>query len=254
VRLTAPFADKQVGGVAGERRHRDHDARGWAARQMGWAGRRFNELLSSGGSVTTAGLLYAVRREHFRQLPRNVVDDFYIPAQVLLDRRRLIFDADAATYPLGMPRTVRDPFRRMLRMNVQYLHSYVHLRRLFDPRMDGFYAVQLLSHKVLRRFLLIPLACLLVSGLALWRRGSVYRAATVLQIGFHAAAMVGLALSETRIREPRLLRRIWAFDRNLVAAVAALPAMLVIDRSDQWETHRVEPPDADGPRGTVDRP
>jgi cellulose synthase/poly-beta-1,6-N-acetylglucosamine synthase-like glycosyltransferase len=239
IHLVAPFEDDNVGGVAGERRRRNAAA-GTPGRRLGLVSRWFNGMLSSGGSVTIAGLLYGIRREHFRAVPGNVVDDFFIPAGVLLHRQRLIFEPRAATYPLGSPRHVRAPFRRMLRMNVQYLHSYVRLAGLFNPRRTGFYSIQLLSHKALRRFSLIPAMSMLLTGATLWRHGVIYRAVAIGGIGFHTTAALGWILATAGCRLPPMVRRIVASDRDLAAAVVALPAVWLLNRADRWETQRAQ--------------
>ncbi len=240
--LVAAFEDPDVGGIAGERRHRGHASRSPLARMLGHASQTFQKLLSQGGSVTIAGLLYAIRREHFRPVPANVVDDFFIPAQVILDKRRLVFDHRATTYPLGPPQRVRAPFLRTLRMNVQYLRSYVHLAGLFNPFGSGFYSIQILSHKVLRRFLIIPLTALLMSGLVLWRTASVYRIVTLMQLALHGMALAGLSVQSLGIKRVPLLRRVMTFDRELVAAGVALGAVFFDSASDRWDSHRVEDP------------
>jgi glycosyltransferase involved in cell wall biosynthesis len=237
-RLAEALGDPAVGGVAGERRHRDHASRG-VARLFTGASRQFQVLLSRGGSITIAGLLYAVRREHFRPVPSSVVDDFFIPSQVILDAQRLVFEPRAATYPLGPPRRVRAPFARSMRMSVQYLHSYVQLAPLFDPRRSGFYALQLASHKVLRRFLVFPLVALMAASLQLWTAGRVYRAVTLLHAGFHLAAISALLMRTLGLPTGPALRGVLRFERELLAAGAALPAALATGPADRWESHRV---------------
>ncbi len=233
--LLAPFGDPQVGAVASERRHRS-EGKGPASVQRR-LGRKFQRLLSDGGSVTTAGLLYAIRREHFRPVPPNVVDDLFIPVQAVIDHRRLVFEPRAATYPLGPALRVRDPFARSVRMNVQLLRTYPTLARLLNPLEYGFYSVQLVCQKVLRRFLLIPLAGLLVSGLLLWPRRRVYRVVTTLQLGLHATAMIGLLLHSIGHSTPPILRRVMQFDRDLLAGGVALGAVLTVSNADRWESH-----------------
>jgi hypothetical protein len=57
-----------------------------------------------------------------------------------------------------------------VRVMTRGLNGVIIRRELLDPRRHGFYALQLLSHKVLRRLMAIPLIVLAASATALWRR------------------------------------------------------------------------------------
>jgi len=127
-------------------------------------------------------------------------------------------------------------------MNVQYLRSYVHLAGILNPFRSGFFSIQILSHKILRRFLVIPFTALLMAGLVLWRTAFVYRIVTLLQLTLHGMALGGLVLQSLGIRRAPLLRRVMTFDRELVAAGVALGAVFLESASDRWESHRVEEP------------
>jgi cellulose synthase/poly-beta-1,6-N-acetylglucosamine synthase-like glycosyltransferase len=224
--LVAPFADPRVGAVAAEKRDRDHGATG--AGRASWRARRtVRRMLSRGGSVSGAqGHLHALRRELYRPLPPDVVDDFAIPAQALLAGRRLAYAPGAVVSPLpgafatGAPRRVQ--FRRRVRLTALWLRAVWGVRELLNPLRHGFFAFQLLSHKLLRRLLFVPLIALVTASAALRRRDRFYRAATVAQLAFHGVALLAAFLPRRRGRAWRAARAPYRFDVPHVAAAVAV--------------------------------
>jgi cellulose synthase/poly-beta-1,6-N-acetylglucosamine synthase-like glycosyltransferase len=224
--LIAPFADPRVGAVAAEKRDREHGDTGTA--RVSWRARRtVRQMLSRGGSVSGAqGHLYALRRELYRPLPPDVVDDFAIPAQALLAGRRLAYAPGAVVSPLpgafatDAPRTVQ--FRRRVRLTALWLRALWAVRELLNPLRHGFFAFQLLSHKLLRRLLFFPLVALVPASAALRHRDRFYRAAMVGQLAFHGVALLAAALPRRRGRAWRVLRAPYRFDVPHAAAAVAV--------------------------------
>jgi cellulose synthase/poly-beta-1,6-N-acetylglucosamine synthase-like glycosyltransferase len=227
--LVAPFADPRVGAVAAEKRDRDHG--GTSAARASWRARRtVRRMLSRGGSVSGAqGHLYALRRELYRPLPPDVVDDFAIPAQALLAGRRLVYAPGAVVSPLpgafatDAPRTVQ--FRRRVRLTALWLRAVWAVRELLNPLRHGFFAFQLLSHKLLRRLLFVPLLALVPASAALRHRDRFYGAAMVAQLAFHGVALLAAALPRRRGRAWRVLRAPYRFDVPHAAAAVAVAGL-----------------------------
>lgn len=241
--LVAPFADADVGGVAGERRHADHLAS--RRKRALWAGKRtFRRQLSRAGSVTAAeGQLHAIRRELFRPLPPDVNDDFFISAQAVAAHRRLVYEPRAASYPVAGGTAVRAPFGRKVRQTERWLRAVLRMRRLMNPFEHGFFAIQLVSHKVLRRLAFAPLLVLAVTAPALWGRARVYRVATLAQVALHGAAALGFVLRRRGIRRAKLLRPPLAFDMANAAALVAVVRTLRRQGAGEalWAPQRVSP-------------
>jgi cellulose synthase/poly-beta-1,6-N-acetylglucosamine synthase-like glycosyltransferase len=224
--LVAPFADPRVGAVAAEKRDRDHGGTG-AARASWRARRTVRRMLSRLGSVSGAqGHLYALRRELYRPLPPDVVDDFAIPARALVAGQRLVYAPGAVVSPLpgafaaDAPRTVQ--FRRRVRLTALWLRAVWGVRELLNPLRHGFFAFQLLSHKLLRRLLFVPLIALVPASAMLRHRGRFYGAAMVAQFAFHGVALVVAALPRRRGRAWRVLRAPYRFDVPHAAAAVAV--------------------------------
>jgi glycosyltransferase involved in cell wall biosynthesis len=241
VRIAAPFADPDVGGVAGERRHGHESEPGRSAADQGK--RLLRRLMSRAGSVTSAeGQIYAIRRELFQPVPENVLDDFWISTRVVAAHRRLVYEPEAASYPMEGATVVRQPFERMVRMTGPLFRAVWLRRDLLNPAEYGFYSLQLISHKLMRRLLFVPLIGLAMTAPRLNSSGRVYRAAGLAQGLLHGAALAGLLLRGTRLGRLPPLKAALAFDRKNVAATVALIQQLrgMRPRDDLWEPQRAE--------------
>jgi glycosyltransferase involved in cell wall biosynthesis len=240
--LAAPFADPDVGGVAGERRHGPESKPGRNAADQGK--RLLRRLMSRAGNVTSAeGQIYAIRRDLFQAVPENVLDDFWISTRVVAAHRRLVYDPEAASYPLEGATVVRRPFERMVRMTGPFFRAVWLRRDLLNPAEYGFYSLQLVSHKLMRRLLFVPLIGVAMTAPGLRASSRVYRAAGLAQGLLHGAALAGLLLRGTRLGRLPPLKAALAFDRKNVAATVALVQQLrgMRPRDDLWEPQRVEP-------------
>ena len=233
-------ADPAVGGVAGERRH---DSGAKPRRRTSAAGKRLlRVLMSRAGSVTSAeGQIYAVRRELFEPVPENVPDDFWVSTRVVARHRRLVYEPRAASYPFTGATVVRRPFERKVRMVGPLFRAFWVGRDLLDPAEYGFYSVQLVSHKLLRRTVFMPLVGLALTTPALLGRGRVYRAAGLAQALLHGSAAAGFLLRGTPFGSLRVAKDALRFEQSCAAAAVALveQAWGRRPRDDMWEA----PPD-----------
>jgi cellulose synthase/poly-beta-1,6-N-acetylglucosamine synthase-like glycosyltransferase len=245
--LLRPFADPDVGGVAGDQRYLRPGRRadGADGERAYWdLDRQLKRWQSAAGSVTSAtGAIHAVRAELFRAVPPGVTDDFWISTNVVAQGRRLVFAEDAAAWEPATPSSGHE-FRRKVRVMTRGLRGVLLMRELLDPFRHGFYSVQLFSHKVLRRLAVLPLAAILLATPWLWSSGPFYRAAALAQAAFYAAAALGALLPEGALRAvwlrtPAKLLALPVFF-CMVNAAAGLAALNVLrgHRIDAWEPQR----------------
>jgi glycosyltransferase involved in cell wall biosynthesis len=234
--LVAPFADPSVGGVGGDYRYA---GRGGQGERTYWSfDRALKGWQSRAGSMTSAtGQLFAIRRELFRHIPNGVTDDFFASVQVPAARRRLVFAPGAvATGPIA--KSARAEFRRKVRVIVAGLRGVWLAREALNPRTHGWFAVQLFSHKVLRRLGVLPLLVLSLVAPLLWRRGLPYQAATAGLWGVHGLGLLGFLLRHTPLGRSKLLSLPFFFELVNGAALAALVGLARGDRHDTWVPER----------------
>jgi cellulose synthase/poly-beta-1,6-N-acetylglucosamine synthase-like glycosyltransferase len=220
--LIAPFADQNIGGVSG-----DYQLVGKGIRQEGekayWNYDRWlKRLQTKGGSVSAAsGALYAMRRELFSPVPISVTDDFYNAMKVVSAHKRLIFESRAVTFGPPAP-TAKTEYKRKIRIITRGLHGVWLHKRLLNPIEYGFFAIQLFSHKVLRRLMVIPIFFLMVSSLFLTDLGWFYQITALGQIVFHLIAVLGFFLQKNSIGQSRVINLPFHFDLVYFASAVAI--------------------------------
>jgi poly-beta-1,6-N-acetyl-D-glucosamine synthase len=190
--LMKDFADPQVGCVSGELMLGDPDA-GEKNRGMGLYWRiekTIRELESASGSVVGAtGAFYGVRRDLLQAVPlETLLDDVYIPMQVVRTGKRVVFEPKARAWDLPDQGREREFARkvRTLSGNYQLLQLQPWLMSRENPIRFEF-----VSHKLLR--LMVPFALVAALVACAFLPEALYRVALVLQLAFYALSLAGMA-------------------------------------------------------------
>lgn len=242
--LARPFADPEVGGVAGDQQYLPQRSAGITSdgEQGYWSfDRKLKQSQSRAGNVISAtGAIYAIRRALFRPIPPGVTDDFVASTSVIAQGYRLVLAPDAIAYESAADSSGVE-FGRKVRVITQGLRSVQVMRELFNPFRYGFYALQLFSHKVLRRLMVFPLLLVALVSPLLWGRGAFYQAATVAQAAFYGCALLGLLLGGTRLGRLKILTIPFFFCMVNAAALLATLNVLRGRRIERWETQRQDP-------------
>jgi cellulose synthase/poly-beta-1,6-N-acetylglucosamine synthase-like glycosyltransferase len=171
---------------------------------------RFGTLLGANGAI------YAIRRTRYQPLPPGtIVDDFLIPLLMRLDSGgAVMFRPSAKAWELT-PETVRDEFRRRVRIGSGDAHALIHTWRLLYPTR-GMLALSYWSHKIFRWMGPGLLLAVLLSNLflldGLWGQG------------LFAVQLLGyaLALGAPWLRDVPLLGRVTATLSYFIVLNAAL--------------------------------
>jgi poly-beta-1,6-N-acetyl-D-glucosamine synthase len=195
------FADASVGAVSGELMLGDYNA-GEAVRGMGlyWKiEKTIRELESASGSVAGAtGALYAMRRKFVVPLPpQTILDDVYLPMEVVRNGARVIFEPRSRAWDavsLGADRE----FRRKVRT----LSGNYQLLQLAPWILGGSNPIrfEFVSHKLLR--LLVPFALMAMLISSAFLSHPIYRMALVLQLLLYGLAVVGMLQIKPGIVSP----------------------------------------------------
>jgi poly-beta-1,6-N-acetyl-D-glucosamine synthase len=186
------FVDPHVGCVSGELMLGDPTA-GEKNRGMGlyWrVEKTIRELESASGSVVGAtGAFYGVRRNLLQPIPpETLLDDVYIPMQVVRAGKRVVFEPRARAWDLPDQGTEREFGRKVRTLSGNY-----QLLQLQPWLLSGENPIrfQFVSHKLLR--LVVPFALVAALGACVFLPQALYRAALVLQLAFYGLSLVGLA-------------------------------------------------------------
>jgi len=243
--LVRPFADPEVGGVAGnqvylsEKRMADDTAQTGDGERTYWGFDRFLKRIQSeaGNTISATGAIYAIRRSLFPGVPEGVTDDFATSTAVIAQGYRLVFAPDAKAFePVAKSSGVE--FGRKVRVMTRGLRAVLVRRELLNPFRFGFYALQLFSHKVLRRLMFAPLALLLVSNPFLLGEGLFYQLTMLAQIGFYGAALAGALFRDTPLGRNKLVTIPYYVCLVYLAAAVATFNVLRGHQINRWEPQR----------------
>jgi cellulose synthase/poly-beta-1,6-N-acetylglucosamine synthase-like glycosyltransferase len=249
--LVRPFADPEVGGVAGNQRYMaagasegsgEGEVRYW---QLDRAMKRAEG--DAGNVISATGAIYAIRRSLFIDVPDGVTDDFITSTRVIAQGKRLVFAPGAvALEPVASTSGLE--FGRKVRIMTRGLRGVLLMRGLLNPFRYGFYSLQLFWHKVLRRLMVFPLIAMLVLNAFLLDEGAFYRWTMAAQVAFYGGALGYLALRRFSWRWLKPLEIVFFFCLVNAAALAALWNILRGHRIDRWDPKRAALADP-GPAG-----
>lgn len=246
--LMRPLADPEVGGVAGNQCYlpADKQSLGGAGEQVYW---NFDQLLKeyasrAGSAIAATGSMYAIRRALYEPIPTGVTDDFVISTTVIKKGYRLVYEPDARTYE-PVSGSISVEFGRKVRVITQGLQAVLYQRELLNPFRYGFYALQLFSHKLLRRLMAAPLILLLVTNLVLSTRSPFYEAVALAQLAFYGLALIGVAIERIGPAYPKPLKPLFKllslpyfFCAVYVTSLVAVVNVLRGNRIELWEPQR----------------
>ena len=164
---------------------------------------RFGTVLGANGAI------YAIKRAWFRALPAGtIVDDFLIPMLMRLERGGAVIFRPAAKAWEMVPETVRDEFRRRVRIGAGDAHALRHTWRLLLPN-QGMLAVSYWSHKIVRWMGPVLLLTAFVANL--WLADRPWgRVLLIAQVAVYALGLAALWLRSVPVIG-RLATGVWYF-------------------------------------------
>ena len=241
--LVRSFADVTVGGVAGmqcyfrEQQRSDTEA----GERAYWSfDQRLKRWQSDAGSVTSAtGAIYAMRRHLFKPLPSGVSDDAMNSYHVVASGYRVVFEPEAVAYETVAPSGQLE-LKRKVRVCVRGIHGIAAMSGLLNPLRFGFYAIQLLSHKLLRWMSAWAVLALGISAGVLRSRGLVYSFTGYVILGFAAASVLAVVSSRKVLsyRSLRLFTFPFYFCLANLGFVIAQIQVVRGKRIDAWDVNR----------------
>lgn len=240
LRMMIPsFADSSVGCVAGRLIYVDaaQSSVGHGARSY-WNYEKFLKKHESnvGSLIGASGCLYAVRRSAYVPMYHEACSDFLIATKMVEQGLRTIYEPTAVCTEETNWRTDRE-LQMRVRVITQTLTDLWRHRGMMNPLRSGFYALQLLSHKVLRYLVPVFLLVVLVLSVALAPRSWFYSSVAVAQLGFYLAAFISWMLERYGIHD-RFLALPQYFVLANLASLIAFYKFLCGERYASWEPIR----------------
>jgi biofilm PGA synthesis N-glycosyltransferase PgaC len=193
--LVSNFADPTVGCVSGEL-IAGQDRNSTFSEGVGLYWRLEKKIRNweglAGSTVGATGAFYAARRSLLSPLPQEtILDDVYIPFQVIRQHQRVVFDPRAHVSDYLKP-SPKQEYRRKVRTllgNFQLLQLDPWLLTRSNPLRFEF-----ICHKLLRLFVPLGLMGLLIS--TIWLRTDIYRLVLLIQLIFYSLAALSIFQSK----------------------------------------------------------
>ncbi|HRZ40512.1 MAG TPA: glycosyltransferase, partial [Candidatus Omnitrophota bacterium] len=237
-KLLRPFADPDVGVVAGRLVYIDPKKADIAkGEQTYWSyeGRikDWEEKIFSLTSVS--GTFYGVRKELFPlEMANDLADDLIVVLNCVLHGKRAVLEKEAVCREYAIHADSAEVNKRS-RITVQNLRGLFSMPRMMDPFKFGWYAVLIISHKLLRALVPVFLVGVLISNIFIVEQWWMFRLILVAQIGFY---MLGALASVWQDKRPRWLNIIYYFCVSNLAILWGIIRFLRGERMATWETAR----------------
>ena len=143
-----------------------------------------------GSMIGVTGCLYAVRRTSYTPLEHDMCSDFVIASAVRMKGLRTVYEPEAISIEDTNNRS-RDEFRMRVRIVEQTMTAMSRYREVLGLRRYGMFALQMISHKLLRYSVPALLLVAFLSNLFLVTNSDIYRFTMAAQGAFYFAALAG---------------------------------------------------------------
>lgn len=237
--LMPDFADPRVGCVAGRLVYVDPaDTRVGRGARSYWDYETFLKRHESRifSLIGASGCLYAVRKSAYVPLYREACSDFIIATKMVEQNLRAVYEPDAVCVEETNRQSDKE-LKMRVRVIAQTFTDLWRHRAMLNPFRSGFYAVQLLSHKVMRYAAPLFLVAILVTTGALAPNSRLYLVLFLGQVAGYLSALGAWVLERAGVHS-RLLALPQYFVLSNLAALIAGYQFLRGERYAQWEPNR----------------
>jgi cellulose synthase/poly-beta-1,6-N-acetylglucosamine synthase-like glycosyltransferase len=202
--LVNNFADPRVGAVIGESTYEAGETDSERSEGLYWRYETWLKAMEShiGSVVGGDGAIYAVRKALYTPMRADALSDFVNPLQVVKQGYRCVYDRAARSVERAAEDFEKE-FRRKVRIVNRAWRATMSMRDMLNPFKYGWFALALISHKLLRWLVPVFLMVTLVSNLALLGTSPVYTLMLTAQVVFYGIAAF-VWLSGLRDKMPSL--------------------------------------------------
>lgn len=233
------FADQSVGCVAGKLVYVDDSSSnvGKGARSY-WNYETFLKESESRACslIGASGCLYAVRKSAYEPMYPEACSDFLICTVVYRRGLRSVYEPNAVCTE-ETNRHADNEMRMRVRVISQTFTDLWRNREMLNPFRTGFYAIELISHKLLRYAVPAFLALIFISSGILANGHVFFSAAFALQILFYLSAFAGWVLEKNGKRLTLLVVPLYFVMANLASTIGFYK-FLKGERYARWEPIR----------------
>ncbi|MHB2147438.1 glycosyltransferase family 2 protein [Calditrichota bacterium LG25] len=190
--LVKYFADPKIGYVVGHARYYDNGETAGSQEEVYWSleiKMKINE--SKIGSVVGGdGAIYAIRKNLFKPLAPDDINDFVNPIQIVLQGFRGVFNPYAVCYEEAAPSFSKEYWRKRRIVNRSWRGLWKNAAVL-NPFKTGIFAWEIFSHKLLRWLGGVFVITSFASNAFIVNKSGFYAVTMTLHILFHLTAFAG---------------------------------------------------------------
>lgn len=139
--------------------------------------------------VGVDGGIDAMRKELYQPMNPDQLPDFVQPLKVVTQGKRVVYCESALLNEEALNSSDKE-FRMRVRVSLRAYWAMSDMRHLFNPSRYGLFALQLISHKLLRYLAFIPLVIAFISNALITGYGGFYVLTFLIQLAFYGAAAV----------------------------------------------------------------
>jgi len=237
--LVPSFADPSVGCATGTVIYaHDADSSVSHGTRSYWS---YEFLLKKHESAITSligvcGCMYAVRKSAYVPLYHEACSDFLVATMMVRQGLRAVYEPEAVCVEAPNARAHKELAVRV-RIITQTLADLWRNRDVLNPFVKGFYAVQLLSHKVMRYIVPLFLIAILMTSAFLALHSAFFAVIFMAQVCFYLASAASTVLVRLGVNS-RWLALPHYFVITNVACLIALFKLLRGERYIKWEPVR----------------
>jgi cellulose synthase/poly-beta-1,6-N-acetylglucosamine synthase-like glycosyltransferase len=233
------FADETVGCVAGRLLYVDASGSsvGKGARSY-WNYETFLKESESRACslIGVSGCLYSVRKSAYHPMYPEACSDFLIAILVYKQGLRTIYESEAICTE-ETNRHSKKEMQMRVRVISQTFTDLWRNREMLNPLKSGFFAIELISHKLLRYSVPVFLILMLLAAGIGTFHSTFFLAAFVLQLVFYTTALIAWLLEKNEIKSGILAIPLYFVLTNL-AAFVGFYKFLIGESYTHWEPIR----------------
>ena len=168
-RMMENFTDPEIGYVTGNLTYKmrsDGIAGNGCSAYMKYENALRRLETRAGSIIGVNGGVDAIRRDLYKDVPRQLITDFVLPLHVISTKHRVVYDERVHSFEVANSE-LSSEFRMRTRVGLRALRGITYMRRLCNPIHYPWTAFTLISHKVIRYFSFLFLPIVFVTNLML---------------------------------------------------------------------------------------
>lgn len=190
-----------------------------------------------GSQTSASGSIHAIRRNLYIPGAPAFTPDLYNPVHAVIQGYRVIYENSAISLEESRNK-MQDEFTARVRNSTLSYSMIPYIFRLLLKHRKFLYTFQMLSHKVMRWFLWLPMSVVLIINMFLIAQSPLYLIFACIQCFVYGIGLVGFAAEKLKIHVPKVAPITFFILGNIATAFGAFRC-LTGNRITKWQTIRL---------------